>query len=122
MRLGRAAQALATYHGHDRLVLTETAPDQRARMMERLKTMSADEQKQFVERMKSRGQDTKEFEAVIAASAAITATPISYGSSHIAALREAGLDDAEIVDVINAAAFFNWANRLMLSLGEPAGP
>ena len=24
-----------------------------------------------------------------------------------------------IVDVIHAAAFFNWANRLMLSLGEP---
>jgi hypothetical protein len=22
--------------------------------------------------------------------------------------------------VINGAAFFNWANRLMLSLGEPA--
>ena len=31
-----------------------------------------------------------------------------------------GLDDASIVDVINAASFFNWANRLMLSLGEPA--
>ena len=27
-----------------------------------------------------------------------------------------------IVDVINAASFFNWANRLMLSLGEPAAP
>ena len=25
-----------------------------------------------------------------------------------------------IIDVINAASFFNWANRLMLSLGEPA--
>jgi alkylhydroperoxidase family enzyme len=25
-----------------------------------------------------------------------------------------------ISDVIHAAAFFNWANRLMLSLGEPA--
>jgi alkylhydroperoxidase family enzyme len=35
-------------------------------------------------------------------------------------LRSAGLDDGEIVDVINGAAFFNWANRLMLSLGEPA--
>jgi alkylhydroperoxidase family enzyme len=35
-------------------------------------------------------------------------------------LRGVGLDDAEIVDVINGAAFFNWANRLMLSLGEPS--
>ena len=33
---------------------------------------------------------------------------------------KAGLDDLAILDVINAAAFFNWANRLMLSLGEPA--
>ena len=62
------------------------------------------------------------WDAVIAAAAALTATPPSFDASHIAALRAAGLDDAEIVDVINAASFFNWANRLMLSLGEPAGP
>ena len=62
------------------------------------------------------------WDAVIAASAALTATPATFDGTHIAALRAAGLDDAEIVDVINAAAFFNWANRLMLSLGEPAGP
>jgi alkylhydroperoxidase family enzyme len=35
-------------------------------------------------------------------------------------MRHAGLDDLAIADVIHAAAFFNWANRLMLSLGEPA--
>jgi alkylhydroperoxidase family enzyme len=35
-------------------------------------------------------------------------------------LRRAGLDDLAIADVIHATAFFNWANRLMLSLGEPA--
>ena len=28
--------------------------------------------------------------------------------------------EAQFADVIHAAAFFNWANRLMLSLGEPA--
>jgi alkylhydroperoxidase domain protein len=60
------------------------------------------------------------WDAVIAAATALTATPTTFGDSHIAALRKAGLDDAEIVDIINAAAFFNWANRLMLSLGEPA--
>jgi alkylhydroperoxidase domain protein len=58
--------------------------------------------------------------AIVAASVALTATPIGFGSEHITRLRAAGLDDAEIVDVINGAAFFNWANRLMLSLGEPA--
>ena len=30
--------------------------------------------------------------------------------------------DLAIADVIQSAAFFNWANRLMLSLGEPAAP
>jgi alkylhydroperoxidase domain protein len=62
------------------------------------------------------------WDAVIAAAATITTTPMSFDGSHIAALRAAGFEDAEIVDVINASAFFNWANRLMLSLGEPAGP
>ena len=62
------------------------------------------------------------WDAVVAAAAALTATPSTFGDTHVAALRDAGLDDAEIVDVINAAAFFNWANRLMLSLGRPVAP
>jgi alkylhydroperoxidase domain protein len=57
--------------------------------------------------------------AVVAASVALTETPVAFGANEIARLRATGLDDAEIVDVINGAAFFNWANRLMLSLGEP---
>jgi alkylhydroperoxidase domain protein len=58
--------------------------------------------------------------AIVKASVALAATPIAFGQEHIEELRSAGLDDAEIVDVINGAAFFNWANRLMLSLGEPS--
>jgi alkylhydroperoxidase domain protein len=57
--------------------------------------------------------------AVVRASVALASTPIAFGQKHIEELRSAGLDDVEIVDVINGAAFFNWANRLMLSLGEP---
>jgi alkylhydroperoxidase domain protein len=57
--------------------------------------------------------------AIVAAAVALTGTPIAFGPEHVMRLRAAGLDDAEIVDVINSAAFFNWANRLMLSLGEP---
>lgn len=60
--------------------------------------------------------------AIVAASVALTATPITFGAEHVDALRKVGLDEASIVDVINAASFFNWANRLMLSLGEPAAP
>ncbi|WP_210496686.1 alkylhydroperoxidase domain protein [Microvirga antarctica] len=61
----------------------------------------------------------KRWNAIIAASVALTQTPVSFGGGEIEQLREAGLADDEIIDVINGAAFFNWANRLMLSLGEP---
>lgn len=57
--------------------------------------------------------------AIVAASIALSATPITFGPMHVEQLRAAGLDDLAIADVINSAAFFNWANRLMLSLGEP---
>lgn len=60
--------------------------------------------------------------AVVAASVALAETPLDFGVAEIERLRAAGLGDAEIVDVIGGAAFFNWANRLMLSLGEPEVP
>ncbi len=62
------------------------------------------------------------WDAIVAAAAALTATPVAFDASHVARLREVGLDDQEISDVLHAAAFFNWANRLMLSLGEPEVP
>lgn len=56
---------------------------------------------------------------IVAASVALSATPSVFGGEHVAQLRAQGLDDLAIADVIHGAAFFNWANRLMLSLGEP---
>jgi alkylhydroperoxidase domain protein len=57
--------------------------------------------------------------AVIDASVALTQTPIAFDERQVERLRRAGLDDLAIADVIHSAAFFNWANRLMLSIGEP---
>jgi alkylhydroperoxidase domain protein len=57
--------------------------------------------------------------AIVAAAAALTETPARFGTEHVERLRAAGLDDLAIADLIHAAAFFGWANRLMLSLGEP---
>lgn len=62
------------------------------------------------------------WDAIVAASVALTATPVAFGTPHVQALRDVGLDDLAISDVIHGAAFFNWANRLMLSLGEPRQP
>ena len=76
-----------------------------------------------VDRLLREGVQTdlqERWNAIVAASVALTATPIAFGPQHVDELRKVGLDEASIVDVINAASFFNWANRLMLSLGEPA--
>ena len=60
------------------------------------------------------------WEAIVAASVALTALPMTFGKDHVERLRAVGLDDAAIADLVGAASFFNWANRLMLSLGVPA--
>src|SRR5215471_18361339 len=52
--------------------------------------------------------------AIVAASVALSATPTTFGAEHVERLRRVGLDDLAIADVIQAASFFNWANRLML--------
>jgi alkylhydroperoxidase domain protein len=57
--------------------------------------------------------------AVTAAAVALTDTPNNFTTANIERLRSEGLDDFAIADAISASAFFNWANRLMLSLGEP---
>ncbi len=57
--------------------------------------------------------------ALFAAAVALTATPSQFGAGQIAGLRKIGLDDDAIADLIQSSAFFNWANRLMLSIGEP---
>lgn len=57
--------------------------------------------------------------AIVDASVALTATPQRLEVTHVAALRAQGLDAQAAADLVHAAAFFNWANRLMLSLGAP---
>lgn len=57
--------------------------------------------------------------AVVDLAAKITLDPEGLTAGDLQPLRELGLDDLEILDVINYAAFFANANRLMLSLGSP---
>lgn len=52
----------------------------------------------------------------------LTLTPGEISPQSLLALREQGLDDGEILDLIHAIAIFAWANRLMLNLGEPVWP
>lgn len=49
----------------------------------------------------------------------LSATPATAEPADLAALREAGLDEGEIVDLVLSTALFGWANRLMHILGDP---
>ena len=49
----------------------------------------------------------------------LSRTPSEAGLEDVAKLREAGLDEGEILDLILSAALFGWANRLMHVLGDP---
>lgn len=70
-----------------------------------------------------RSAGTTERERAIAQlSIALTERPDAVDAAQLRALREAGLDDAEILDLIHSVSIFAWANRLMLNLGEPVFP
>jgi alkylhydroperoxidase domain protein/CMD domain protein len=62
------------------------------------------------------------WQAVVDVAVALARTPPVASSQHVGKLREVGLNDLEILDVLQAGAFFAWANRLMLTLGEPYVP
>ncbi len=59
------------------------------------------------------------WQAEIDAAAALSVTPPALNADHLAALDEQGLDTLAQLDLLQSAAFFAWANRLMLTLGEP---
>lgn len=79
-----------------------------------------------IERLLDEGVDAdlgdELWNAIGSAAAALTRTPMQFGEAHVERLAALDLDATAVIDIINAAAFFNWANRLMLVLGEPELP
>jgi alkylhydroperoxidase domain protein len=59
------------------------------------------------------------WQAEIDFSASLSATPATANHQQISALRDLGLSDLALLDLVQSTAFFAWANRLMLTLGEP---
>ena len=57
--------------------------------------------------------------ALIDFAAKLTDAPDQLGAADLTPLRSLGLADADILDAALATAMFAWANRLMLTLGEP---
>ena len=63
---------------------------------------------------------TPGWQAQIDFAAAISVTPPALSVDHLAAVEQQGLDTLARLDLLQSAAFFAWANRLMLTLGDLA--
>jgi len=57
--------------------------------------------------------------AIVDFSIALTNQPNEISPARLQALKDVGLTEIEILDLIHSVAIFAWANRLMLNLGEP---
>jgi len=57
--------------------------------------------------------------AILRFAVRLSRSPCAAGEEDVAALRAAGLTEAEILDLVLSAALFGWANRLMHTLGAP---
>ncbi|MEX3815086.1 peroxidase-related enzyme [Paraburkholderia sp. BR13439] len=65
---------------------------------------------------------TERERAIVRYAIDLTLYPQAVKAESLDALRRAGLDDAQILDLSHVIAIFAWANRLMLTLGEPVFP
>lgn len=62
--------------------------------------------------------DSERDKAIIQLATELTENPAEFSEERIQALKDLGLEDKEILDLIHSVAIFGWANRLMLNLGE----
>ncbi|AOY93905.1 alkylhydroperoxidase [Cupriavidus sp. USMAA2-4] len=76
---------------------------------------------QVFEDPRTAGTSARE-QAISAFSIALTERPDRVGADDLVPLRQAGIGEAEILDLVHSIAIFAWANRLMLNLGEPVFP
>jgi uncharacterized peroxidase-related enzyme len=82
-------------------------------------------QPEIIQRLYDEGLDTPlepRLRAVVDFAAKLTRSPDKMVPADLLPLRQAGLDDADILDLVHATAMFANANRLMQTLGEPVMP
>lgn len=65
---------------------------------------------------------TEREKAIVAFSIVLGQNPEAVTADHVRALKDAGLTDMEVHDLVHSVALFAWANRLMLNLGEAVLP
>ena len=78
-----------------------------------------DDRKHIAEELKNGGEDglTQRELAMVHYATRLTEDPGSMTEQDLDPLRAAGLEDREILDIAQAAAYFAYANRIVLGLG-----
>jgi len=76
---------------------------------------------QVFENPRNAGTNARE-QAICAFSVALTEKPERITAEDLLPLHQAGVSEAEMLDLVHSIAIFAWANRLMLNLGEPVFP
>jgi uncharacterized peroxidase-related enzyme len=80
---------------------------------------------EVIQRLYDEGLDTQlepRHRAIVDFAAKLTRAPQAIASADLKPLRDVGMDDLQIHDLIHAVAMFANANRLMQTLGEPVLP
>lgn len=84
--------------------------------------IAQEEHVEVVEEIYAKGKDAdlpERYQAIFDFGVELTGNSDKVGVYQFYHLREVGLTDLEILDLIHAVAIFGWANRLMHTLGEP---
>lgn len=66
--------------------------------------------------------DNERDKAVIELAKVLTREPETFDVAHVEKLKNLGMNEQDILDVIHSISIFGWANRLMMNLGEPVFP
>jgi uncharacterized peroxidase-related enzyme len=80
---------------------------------------------EIIQRLYDEGLDTSlepRHRAIVDFAAKLTRSPQAVAAADLKPLRDVGVDDLQIHDLIHAVAMFANANRLMQTLGEPVLP
>ncbi len=88
-----------------------------------LKRLLPQDRKHVADELKSgdAGSLTEREHAMVEYAEHLTRAPGEMAQRHVDAMRQAGMTDREVLDVCQAAAYFAYANRIVMGLGAKLG-
>lgn len=83
--------------------------------------MQADERSQLIRDWRKADLDPQD-RAMLEFAEKLTVTPVMVGDDDVEALRKAGFDDTQVLEIVLLTAYRNFTNRFALGLGIAPDP